>query len=169
VILPTAYVLVRVPALKQAMLPEIPPTRVDEGAEISADEKAFEVTPLENPCKPPSPALNPPTAPLAEMEPAEKDCVTVPPFTNPASPPTFTSPDPVETIVALEELPVIDPLPRVPTMPPTFAAPVIDPPDTWTFVYVKTPLSPLDAARPPVNPLVFVDVTEGLTRVRFLM
>ena len=129
-ILPTAYVLVRAPALKQGKLPEIPPTRVDEGAETNVDENAFEVTPVEYPCKPPTPEPYPATAPLAEIEPAAKDCVTVPVLTNPASPPTFRDPDPEETIAALEELPVMDPPPRLPTMPPTYAAPVIDPPDT---------------------------------------
>jgi hypothetical protein len=111
-------------------LPEIPPTRVDEGAETNVDENAFEVTPVENPCKPPTPEPYPATAPLAEIEPAAKDCVTVPELTNPASPPTFTGPDAEETIAALEELPVMDPPLRLPTMPPTYAAPLIVPPDT---------------------------------------
>jgi hypothetical protein len=88
-------------------------------------------------------------------------------LTNPARPPTYrySVPFPAETITAEDELPVMLPFPRLPTIPPTCAAPVIDPPDTWTFVYSIDP-SP---AKAPVHPLVFVEVREGLTRVRFLI
>jgi hypothetical protein len=163
--LPVAYVFTTFTKPVQSFQPTIPPTGADKEAEITVDEYELVAYPPDLPCKPPIPAPVPVTAPLTEIEPAAKDCVTVPWFTNPASPPTYTEPDPVETSAALAELPVIVPQSRLPTMPPTFAAPVIDPPDTWTFVYVAAPYP----AKPPIHPLASVDVTEGLTRVRSLM